>query len=290
MHMVGLFDRPASEDCVRALRKKPPIKGLTDEIIELNEGAWQRAIARLREVRLLAPQDPSAPETLDTHPLVREWFGERLRQTVESAWKAAHSRLYDHLRRTTNEGNSPTLEALAPLYQAAVHACQAGNLRRAARAHQRNARAAAVGAPSCFGSRPRARERAAALSVRGLGRLGRCRAGGQEGCDLVHASRREPRQRLLVEAVPRVLARRGLDRRGERGAAVGGRLGGEVAAHAIAGRVAVADDLDLAREGRRGELAGKRGAHRRRRALDALEGDRLAGRRAAGGLARGKAA
>src|SRR5829696_5418977 len=118
MHMVGLFDRPASEDCVRALRKKPPIKGLTDEIIELNEGAWQRAIARLREVRLLAPPDPSAPETLDTHPLVREWFGERLRQTVESAWKAAHSRLYDHLRRTTNEGNSPTLEALAPLYQA----------------------------------------------------------------------------------------------------------------------------------------------------------------------------
>jgi len=83
MHMVGLFDRPASEDCVRALRKKPPIKGLTDEIIELNEGAWQRAIARLREVRLLAPPDPSAPETLDTHPLVREWFGERLRQTVE---------------------------------------------------------------------------------------------------------------------------------------------------------------------------------------------------------------
>src|SRR5215203_6805078 len=130
IHMVGLFDRPASEDCVRALRKKPPIKGLTDEIIELNEGAWQRAIARLREVRLLAPPDPSAPETLDTHPLVREWFGERL-------------------------------------YQAAVHACQAGNLRRAARAHQRNARAAALGAPSCFGSRPRARERAAALSVRG---------------------------------------------------------------------------------------------------------------------------
>src|SRR5829696_1302664 len=221
MHMVGLFDRPASEDCVRALRKKPPIKGLTDEIIELNEGAWQRAIARLREVRLLAPPDPSAPETLDTHPLVREWFGERLRQTVESAWKAAHSRLYDHLRRTTNEGNSPTLEALAPLYQAAVHACQAGNLRRAARAHQRNARAAAVGAPSCFGSRPRARERAAALSVR------------------------DPAGAALV-GVEHVADE------GERGAAVGGRLGGEVAAHAIA-------------ESRRGELAGKRGAHRRRR-------------------------
>src|SRR5829696_6749026 len=111
MHMVGLFDRPASEDCVRALRKKPPIKGLTDEIIELNEGAWQRAIARLREVRLLAPPDPSAPETLDTHPLVREWFGERLRQTVECVEGSAQSSLRppskdDKRRKQSNSRSS----------------------------------------------------------------------------------------------------------------------------------------------------------------------------------------
>jgi len=71
MYMVGLFDRPASSDCLRALRQKPAIPGLTDGIVDLEDGDWQRAIARLREVRLLAPQDPAAPDALDAHPLLR---------------------------------------------------------------------------------------------------------------------------------------------------------------------------------------------------------------------------
>jgi tetratricopeptide (TPR) repeat protein len=126
MHMVGLFDRPASGSCLQALRKKPVIKGLTDNIVRLKEHEWQRALARLREVRLLAPRDPSAPDALDAHPLVRDWFGERLRQTSEKAWRAAHGRLYQHLRDTTKEGQTPTLESLAPLYQAIAHGCRAG--------------------------------------------------------------------------------------------------------------------------------------------------------------------
>jgi hypothetical protein len=88
MHMIGLFDRPASGDCLNALRVKPAIEGLTDQIVDLDESEWQRAIARLREVRLLAPPDPAARGALDAHPLVREWFGERLRQANEAAWKA----------------------------------------------------------------------------------------------------------------------------------------------------------------------------------------------------------
>ena len=104
LHCVGLFDRPASGDCLKALRAKPAIPGLTDALVDLSDEQWRRAVARLREVRLLAPVDPSDPEALDAHPLVREWFGERLRQTNEAAWKAAHSRLYDHLRDTTREG------------------------------------------------------------------------------------------------------------------------------------------------------------------------------------------
>ena len=126
MRIIGLFDRPASGDCLKALRAKPAIMGLTDAIVDLDDGVWRRAVARLREVRLLSPPDPQAPEALDAHPLAREWFGERLRQTNEAAWKAAHSRLYDHLRRTTSEGKAPTLSDLAPLYQAIAHGCRAG--------------------------------------------------------------------------------------------------------------------------------------------------------------------
>jgi tetratricopeptide (TPR) repeat protein len=131
MHMTGLFDRPAAGDCLKALRVKPAIKGLTDKIVTLDDGEWQRAIARLREVRLLAPPDPVAPDALDAHPLVREWFGEQLKKKDETAWKTAHGRLYEYLRDTTKEGKTPTLEDLVPLYQAISHGCRAGRHREA---------------------------------------------------------------------------------------------------------------------------------------------------------------
>jgi hypothetical protein len=125
MHMVGLFDRPASGDCLLALRTKPAINGLTDAILDLQDSEWRRAVARLREVRLLAPTDPAASDALDAHPLVREWFGVRLKQSDDAVWKAAHGRLYEHLRDATKEGRTPALEGLAPLYQAIAHGCRA---------------------------------------------------------------------------------------------------------------------------------------------------------------------
>jgi tetratricopeptide (TPR) repeat protein len=126
MYKVGLFDRPASDECLSALRRAPPIPGLTDKIFDFDVVEWRRSVARLREVRLLAPQDPAAPDALDAHPLVREWFGQRLERTNQDAWRAAHGRLYEHLRDTTREGKTPTLEDLAPLYQAIPHGCRAG--------------------------------------------------------------------------------------------------------------------------------------------------------------------
>jgi tetratricopeptide (TPR) repeat protein len=124
MHLIGLFDRPANSNCLRSLRKRPSIQGVTDQLVGLNETAWRRAVYRLRELSLISPEDKSNPDALDTHPLVRAWFGDRLRQKNETAWKAAHSRLYDHLRRTANEGDSPSIERLMPLYQAVIHGCQ----------------------------------------------------------------------------------------------------------------------------------------------------------------------
>ena len=126
MHLVGLFDRPASADCLMALRIKPVINGLTNVVVDLDDISWRATITRLREARLLDPEDPTAPDALDAHPLVREWFGERLAQTNEQAWKIANGRIYEHLRDTTKEGKTPTLEDLVPLYQAITHGCRAG--------------------------------------------------------------------------------------------------------------------------------------------------------------------
>jgi AAA ATPase domain/TIR domain len=131
LHCVGLFDRPASGACLKALRSKPAIPGLTDALVDLSDEQWRRAVERLREVRLLAPRDPSDPDALDAHPLVREWFGEGFRRKNEAAWQEAHSRLYGHLRDTTHEGKTPTLADLAPLYHAIAHGCRAGRQQEA---------------------------------------------------------------------------------------------------------------------------------------------------------------
>jgi hypothetical protein len=131
MQMVGLFDRPANADWIKALRAKPSIDGLTNSVADLDADAWRIAIARLRDVRLLDPEDSLSPDAIDAHPLVREWFGERLKATNREAWRAAHGRLFEHLRDATKEGRTPTLEDLAPLYQAIAHGCRAGRYQEA---------------------------------------------------------------------------------------------------------------------------------------------------------------
>jgi AAA ATPase domain len=131
LHIIGLFDRPASGGCLKALRAKPAILGLTDGLVGLSDEQWRRNVERLRGVRLLAPRDPSDPEALDAHPLVREWFGERLRTTNDAVWKAAHGRLYEHLRDTTYEDKTPTLPDLTPLYHAIAHGCRAARYQEA---------------------------------------------------------------------------------------------------------------------------------------------------------------
>jgi tetratricopeptide (TPR) repeat protein len=100
-------------------------------VIDAGEGGWKEAVGSLRAARLLAPADPNLPEALDTHPLVREWFGQRLKQGNESVWKAAHRRLFDHLQSSTKEGPEPTLKELEPLYQAIAHGCRAGRYQAA---------------------------------------------------------------------------------------------------------------------------------------------------------------
>src|SRR5262249_1970110 len=58
LYVAGLFDRPASADCLAALRRAPAIEGLTDPLVRLASDEWSDAVSILREVRLLDPEDP----------------------------------------------------------------------------------------------------------------------------------------------------------------------------------------------------------------------------------------
>jgi hypothetical protein len=123
LRLLGLFDRPASKTSLEALRNAPVIGGLTEPLVGLQPRDLAAVEHRLEEIQLLTVQ---ADGSLDAHPLLREYFGQRLRDEQPEAWRAAHRRIYEHLCGTTPDKPDATLEDLQPLYQAVAHGCQAG--------------------------------------------------------------------------------------------------------------------------------------------------------------------
>lgn len=195
LRLLGLFDRPASRTCLDALRKEPVIAGLTEPLVGLNPRKSTAVARRLEEIHLLTVQ---ADGSLDAHPLLREYFGQRLRATQPEAWREAHRRLYEHLCATTPDKPDATLEDLQPLYQAVAHGCQAGLQQEAVRVYQLRilrgnefysakklgAFGSDLGAVACFFETPWSRVspvlaegdqawllNEAAIRLRGLGRL-----------------------------------------------------------------------------------------------------------------------
>jgi tetratricopeptide (TPR) repeat protein len=128
LSLLGLFDRPASADCLEALWKAPAIPGLTESLVGLSDAQRNIALTRLEAARLLSVnrETSGALVALDAHPLLREYFARRLREGHPEAWRAAHKRVYEHLCATTEDKPDAVLEDLQPLYQAIVHGCHAG--------------------------------------------------------------------------------------------------------------------------------------------------------------------
>jgi hypothetical protein len=129
LRLLGLFDRPATTDTLAALWEGEAIAGLTEPLIGISEAQRNVALQRLQEAKLLTvirEHGSGVLVALDAHPLLREYFGQRLRNAQPEAWRAAHRRLYEHLCATTKDKPDATLEYLQPLYQAVAHGCHAG--------------------------------------------------------------------------------------------------------------------------------------------------------------------
>ena len=130
LRMLGLFDRPADEKALEVLFKPPAIPGLTESLTDLRPTEWRTILAKLRRARLLAWEDPHNPEHLDTHPLVREYFGEQLRDWQAVAWKECNRRLY-HYYRTHAPQLPNSFREMEPLFLAVICGCNAGLFREA---------------------------------------------------------------------------------------------------------------------------------------------------------------
>ena len=130
LRMLGLFDRPADEKALGVLLRSPAIPGLTVSLTDLRTTELQTILAKLRRARLLAGEDPHSPGCLDTHPLVREYFGEQLRYKQTDAWRECNRRLYYHYRTLAPQLPN-SFKEMEPLFLAVVCGCNAGLFREA---------------------------------------------------------------------------------------------------------------------------------------------------------------
>ena len=78
---MGLFDRPATADCLAALLEPPAIPGLTEVLVGMSEAQRNVAFTRLATAKLLTVNRDAAGTlvSLDAHPLIREYFARQLR-------------------------------------------------------------------------------------------------------------------------------------------------------------------------------------------------------------------
>ena len=125
LRMLGLFDRPADEKALAVLLKSPAIPGLTESITDLSPTEWRTILARLRRARLLAGEDPHNPAHLDTHPLVREYFGEQFRSQQTEAWKECNRRLFYYYQALAPPLPN-SFKEMEPLFLAVICGCNAG--------------------------------------------------------------------------------------------------------------------------------------------------------------------
>src|SRR6266436_9315743 len=88
-------------------------------VFRLSQTEWRTILGRLRRARLLAGEDPHNPGYLDTHPLVREYFGEQLRSEQKDAWKECNRLLYNYYR-TLAPQLPDSVRDMEPLFLATI--------------------------------------------------------------------------------------------------------------------------------------------------------------------------
>lgn len=125
LRIMGLFDRPAAPDLLRALRGPPTIPGVNDKLLQLSEAGWNSAVHSLTQAKILL--DGAEPGWLDMHPLIRHVLAQHFERLNPDQFREAHGRLHERLRDSGPEEDSmeDTLEELEPLLRAIWHAAKA---------------------------------------------------------------------------------------------------------------------------------------------------------------------
>lgn len=122
LQLLGLFDHPIETEVLQILWQAQ----IPDLTASIDEKAWKVAIRDLREKHRLLSIQENRLDLLDSHPLIREYFGKRLREERPDAWRQAHTRLYEYYKTVPKKEFPDTLEEMQPLFNAVAHGCAAG--------------------------------------------------------------------------------------------------------------------------------------------------------------------
>ena len=82
--IVGLYDRPTSFTSLRNILAGETITGLNEHLKKCTNDELNNSIEGLRQLKLLAPHREDQPEIIDSHPLVRQHFGEKLSKEAKT--------------------------------------------------------------------------------------------------------------------------------------------------------------------------------------------------------------
>ena len=150
MFALALFDRPATYDLIAVVTQPPTITALSthrhlrrwswpfSRRQSMGEEEWTMMVARLRSFRLLlSPKDD--PRTIDSHPVVRDYFARQFRKRHPRDWRRAHGRLFAHFLRVSHRDPSSVSE-LETLFRALRHGCEAGRKQEAYRVYRKRVR------------------------------------------------------------------------------------------------------------------------------------------------------
>ncbi len=135
LSVLSLFDRPVTWECLSQLACGEPLAGFRavggvtpDELESALDGlqGWG-LLSKTDELRM---HRPSPVDTVDTHPLIREYFGSRLRRENRLGWNNAHSKVATYFAGKAPQ--KPVTPADVDFVLLAVsHACKSGDFGRA---------------------------------------------------------------------------------------------------------------------------------------------------------------
>ena len=121
LRLIGLFDRPMEETVYNILKEKADI---AQPLKILDEDDFNSLKQDLKSAGLLLMDEQE--KRYDAHPLVRDYFGKKLKEKNPQQFQQCHQVLFDYFQTVPEKDQPDSLEELEPLYRAVHHGCRAG--------------------------------------------------------------------------------------------------------------------------------------------------------------------